>query len=169
MPQLSTTEYAVLGVLAPEDAHGFAIAKKLDADAVIGRVMTVRRPLVYRALDRLVEQGLAAPVGTEKGDSGPRRFVHRITPEGTRALEAWLSTPVDHVRQLRIDFLLKVALIESLDGSPVDLIRLQRRHLAPTLKALDEPDGADHVELWRRHIAAAASAYLTDLEARSTR
>ena len=164
LTQLSTTEYAVLGVLAGGDAHGFAIARELGADGGIGRVLTVRRPLVYRALDRLVQFGLATPVATEKGSSGPRRYVHRITEDGTRALDTWLATPVDHVRELRIDFLLKVTLIESLAGSPLDLIRRQRQALAPTFEALGDEEVADPVELWRRHNAAAAAAYLADLE-----
>jgi len=36
--------------------------------------------------------------------------------------------------------------------------------LAPTFAALDEPAIKDHVELWRRHNAAAAAAYLSALE-----
>ena len=54
VPPLSPTEHAVLGVLAEAPTHGFAIAKDLAPGTSVGRVLTVRRPLVYRALDRLV-------------------------------------------------------------------------------------------------------------------
>ena len=166
-PRLSVTEYAVLGVLAEEPSHGFAISKQLDADNEVGRVFTVRRPLVYRALDRLVESGYAEPVATEKGE-GPQRVIHRVTRNGRRRLRSWLGQPVDHVRDLRIEFLLKLTLTTRAGGSPLELIRAQQAALSPTFDALEQPpaEPIDHIELWRRHNAAAAADYLKELEGR---
>ena len=56
---LSPTEHAVLGLLAEAPTHGFTIPKELAPGTSVGRVLTVRRPLVYRALDRLVALRLA--------------------------------------------------------------------------------------------------------------
>ncbi len=166
-PQLSVTEYAVLGILAEEPSHGFAISKQLDPESEVGRVFTVRRSLVYRALERLVEAGYASAIATEKGD-GPNRVVHRVTRNGRRRLSAWLGHPVDHVRDLRIEFLLKLTLMTRSGASPLALIRSQLAALGPTFDALDAPmtDPHDHVELWRRHNAAAAANYLQELESR---
>jgi PadR family transcriptional regulator AphA len=166
--QLSTTEYAVLGILAEGPSHGFALSKSLQADGEIGRVCRVRRPLVYRALDRLVETGYAEPVATEKGDAGPQRVIHRITRRGRYLLRKWLAEPVEHVRDLRIEFLLKLALLRRSDRSPLELITRQKAALAPTMRALDDSTLGtdDHVGLWRQHNAAAAGAYLDDLERR---
>ncbi|MGH3650119.1 MAG: PadR family transcriptional regulator [Acidimicrobiia bacterium] len=161
--ELSVTEYAVLGVLAEGPSHGFAISRELAMDGEVGRILTVRRPLVYRALDRLVGEGLAVVVHTEQG-GGPRRVIHRVTEKGRRRLRLWLTEPVGHVRDMRIGFLLKLALLRRSDRSPLSLIRGQQRTLRPTLAALDEPGSDDHVELWRRHNALAAAAYLDDLE-----
>ena len=47
---LSLTEWIVLALVAEGPSHGFAIAKELRADSDLGRVMTVQRALVYRAL-----------------------------------------------------------------------------------------------------------------------
>lgn len=164
--RLSTTEYAVLGILAEGPTHGFAVSKQLDADGEVGRVFTVRRPLVYRALDRLVDAGYAVPVAKERGDSGPQRVIHRISPSGRRRLGIWLAEPVEHIRDLRVEFVLKVTLLVRSGRSPASLIRAQRRALAPTFDALERIDPDDHVELWRRHTAVAAAAYLADLERR---
>lgn len=162
--RLSVTEYAVLGLLAEEQSHGFAIAKELDSDSDVGRVFTVRRPLVYRAIDRLQDAGCTEPVTTERGE-GPERVIFRVTAKGRRRLLGWLGEPVEHVRDLRIEFLLKLALLRRADRSPLGLIRVQQSTLASTLEALDDRiDTHDHVELWRRHNAAAAAAYLEDLE-----
>ena len=162
----SLTEYAVLGLLAEGATHGFAISKALQPDTEVGRVITVRRPLVYRALDRLVEAGLATPGHTEPGEAGPNRVVHRMTRPGRRRLESWLDSPVAHIRDMRIEFQLKLALLQRVGRSPLELIVLQRRVLEPTLAALDVPakGSVDHLELWRRHNAAAATSYLKSLE-----
>ncbi len=166
-PRLSRTELAVLGLLAERPAHGFAIFKELKPGTEVGRVFTVRRPLVYRALDRLVGAGLARSGHTEPGVAGPQRVIHTITPAGRARLAEWLHQPVEHVRDIRIEFLLKLALMERAGTSPLALIRSQRTALDDTLNALDTPSGdPDDVELWRQHNAAATAAYLKDLEIR---
>ncbi len=163
---LSLTEWAVLGVLAEHRAHPFAIARDFEPESELGRVLTVRRPLVYRALDRLVAGGLAEPIRTERGDAGPRRTVHRITADGRRRLEAWLRTPVSHVRDLRLGFLVKITLLQRSRLPIAALVTGQLDALAATFVALETPAGDDHVaDRWRRHQAAAARAFLADLAA----
>jgi PadR family transcriptional regulator AphA len=165
-PQLSLTEFAVLGLLSEGAAHGFAISKELAPDSPVGRVLTVRRPLTYRALDRLVEAGLATPLHVEPGTNGPQRLIHQITPIGKTHLRRWLKTPVRHIRDMRIEFQLKLTLLSRSGLSPLSLVKAQRKILQPTLSALDVASGdqPDHVELWRQHNAAAAEAYLQQLE-----
>jgi DNA-binding PadR family transcriptional regulator len=163
--QLSLTEYAVLGLLTERPTHGFAIARELSPSGSVGRVLTVRRPLVYRALDRLVDTGLAQPLHSEPGDAGPQRVIHKATANGRRWLNRWLSQPVRHVRDLRIEFQLKMTLLDRAGKSPASLIRAQRDVLEPTFAALEEAgEVTDHLELWRNHNAAAASSYLRHLE-----
>jgi PadR family transcriptional regulator AphA len=164
--RLSVTDHAVLGVLAEHPTHGFAIAKELGAAGDLGRILTVRPTETYRSLDRLVAESLAEPARTEPGDSGPRRIVHRVTPAGRRRLRRWLGEPVSHVRDLRIEFQLKLALLDRTNRSPLGLIVAQREALAPTIGALDALGPIDHVELWRHHVAKAAGEYLDDLSRR---
>ena len=77
-----------------------------------------------------------------------------------------LAPVVLDVRDLRIEFLLKLAFLQR-DGRPlIHTIRQQRAALDPTIAALVEADTDDNVELWRKHNAEAASAYLADLESR---
>jgi PadR family transcriptional regulator AphA len=156
----------VLAVLAERPAHPFAVARLLAQDGELGRVLTVRRPLVYRAAERLAAAGLCRPDHTEPGAGGPERTVYRATPAGRRALAKWLAEPVTRVRDLRLAFLLKVRLIRRAGGSPLSLVRAQREVLAPRFEALAAGEDGDEVALWRRHSARAARAYLQDLEGR---
>lgn len=160
---LSLTEWVVLALLAEAPVHGFAIAKQLQAGTDLGRILTVHRPLVYRALDRLVGAGLAEPQQTEPGTAGPNRTVHRLTQNGRTAVDGWLDRPVGHIRELRLEFLAKLRLSQRSARDPSRLIEAQRATLADTFERLAVADEGDVVDLWRWHNSAAASAFLDQL------
>lgn len=161
---LSVTEWAVLALLTEGPAHGFALARELRPDGDLGRVLTVHRPLVYRALDRLVAAGLAEPASTEPGDGGPDRTIHRATRRGRRAVDRWLRRPVGHVRDLRIEFLVKLRLTRRRGRDIGPLVVAQQAALAHTFEQiLGRPVDGDDVDRWRRHSAAAARSFLDDL------
>jgi len=160
----STTDYVVLALLAEQPRHGFAIARELQPQTDLGRILTVRRSSVYRSLDRLVEAGDAVADDAEPGDAGPDRTPVGITAAGRDLLLAWFAEPVAHVRDLRIEFLVKLRLAERTGGDPRDLVRRQRQALDETLSELSRPtDGADMVERWRRHSAIAARQFLDEI------
>jgi DNA-binding PadR family transcriptional regulator len=165
LPALSLNEWTVLCLLAEQPAHGFALARQLEPTSDLGRIMTVRRPLVYRALDRVVGAGLAQPHLTEPGAAGPNRTRHRITSAGRAASSTWLSTPVAHVRDLRIEFLVKMRLNNRSGNDPSVLVRAQRGMLSKTLEQLSEAnENADVVDQWRRQNAIAVSQFLAALD-----
>ena len=60
----------------------------------------------------------------------------RVTPEGRRAAEGWLRQPVGHARDIRSELLLKLALLDRVGADPEELLRAQRRQLAPIAGAL---------------------------------
>jgi len=165
LPTLSLTEWTVLALLGEQPSHGFAVGRQLEAATDLGRVLTVHRPLVYRALDRLAAAELVKARHTEPGLAGPDRTVYGLTPRGRRALRRWLVTPVQHVRDLRIELLVKLRLIDRAGGDQLPLIHAQRAALGETLEALARlPDGSDEVDLWRHHNALAAAAFLDHVE-----
>ena len=159
----SLTEMVVLALLVEEPAHGFAVARQLAPATDLGRVLTVRRPSVYRALDRLVAAGLAEADGREPGAAGPVRIPHRATAPGRRAVTDWLMQPVDHIRDIRIELLVKLRLLERSGLDRSGLVDRQRRTLASTLDTLVTDSGDDVVDRWRHHNAVAARRFLDDL------
>lgn len=163
----SLTEWVVLGLAAEGTTHGFDLAKQLDEHGAIGRIWTVRRPLVYRAVDVLLADALLVEAGSEEG-RGPRRRLLEISPAGRRAVDAWLELPVEHVRDVRTELLVKLALLDRAGRSSSGLVGRQRRHLSPTLaglrQQLDAADGFDAVlARWRMESAAAAERFLASL------
>jgi DNA-binding PadR family transcriptional regulator len=162
-PELSLTEWVVLALVGEEPTHGFAVARELQAGSDLGRILTVHRPLVYRALDRLRDGGLVEESATEPGDAGPTRTVMRTTRKGKAALKRWFVRPVDHVRDLRIEFLIKLRLTERRGNDAHALVAAQRAELADTLATLSVSNDDDVVDQWRRHNAAAAQSFLSSL------
>jgi DNA-binding PadR family transcriptional regulator len=163
-PELSLPECTVLAVLAQQPAHGFAVAQLTVRGGQLGRVWQIPRPVIYRAIGRLLDARLIAAVGVEPG-LGPRRTIYTVTDEGRHSAERWLGTPVAHVREVRSVFLLKLALLDRAGTDPRDLIRRQRQVLEPIARAIadrDQPDtGFDAVLLaWRRASALAAMEFL---------
>jgi len=170
LPELSLTEWAVLAIIEEAPTHGFAVSKELAPDGDVGRIWTVPRPLVYRALAVLQERGLVEPVGSEAGTRGPNRTRLRVTRRGRSAVDRWLGTPVDHVRDLRTHLLLQLKLLDRRGADLRPLAAAQIDHLSPILTSLtDRYESAEGFErllaAWRRESTRAAATFLEGLVA----
>jgi PadR family transcriptional regulator AphA len=133
-------EWAVLGVLTREQAHGFAVARTLAADGWLGRVWTMSRPRVYRAINDLAGRGLIAPAGRAQSHRGPTRTLYGASATGRELLEGWLAEPVGHVREIRSELLLKLALLLERGTDPAPLLEAQRERLAVALDGLESAE-----------------------------
>ena len=167
-PELSVTEWAVLGALSSCAIHGFGAARALAPEGPIGRVWTVSRPLVYRAVSTLVASGLVMETGTAPGRAGPRRRLLKVTPAGRVALRGWLTAPVHHIRDYRSELMLKLLLLQDDDSGRAKLLAAQCAELEPICvglrQRLDAADGFDAVlARWRLDSALAAQGFLEGL------
>jgi PadR family transcriptional regulator AphA len=135
--QLSTNDWAVLALVAERPTHGWALASTLARGGEVGSVWAISKPIVYHGLDRLEYAGLIRTAGLERGRRGPHRIVFAATTRGRRELDAWLAEPVDHVRDLRSVFLLKVVLSERAGLDPEPLLLAQRATLLPFIGWLE--------------------------------
>jgi DNA-binding PadR family transcriptional regulator len=159
-------EWACLGLLLDAPAHGFSIAAQLRPDTEIGRIWSLSRPLTYRSLSQLAERGLVRSVGSEPGRAGPNRTILAITPRGRTQLLEWLRTPVEHLRDLRAELLLKLALAERCGVDVSDMLEAQRHRIEAQAASLSTVafDGAgsvlDVVALWRFEASQAGLRFL---------
>jgi PadR family transcriptional regulator AphA len=135
--QLSTNDWAVLALVAEQPTHGWALASTLARGAEVGSVWAISKPIVYHGLDRLEHAGLIRTAGLERGQRGPHRIMFAVTVRGRRELDSWLAEPVEHVRDLRSVFLLKVVLSERAGFDPEPLLLAQRTLLVPFLGWLE--------------------------------
>lgn len=161
LEQLTAGEWAVLALLDEQSTHGFALARALEPEGEVGRVWSVRRPLVYRALETLERKGLVAPVETLPSPRGPQRTMFAATGAGERALAGWLREPVTHVRDGRSLLMLKLLFLTRRRVDPTALLTQQRDHfasLAQTLSQAAQDTGGFHrtLVLWRLETTTAA-------------
>jgi DNA-binding PadR family transcriptional regulator len=172
--ELSVGEWAVLGLLSEEPAHGFALARAIAPGGEVGQVWTMRRPLVYRALEQLEQLEMVRPAGTVPSHTGPQRTILEVTPAGARALTEWLSQPVSRVRDARSLLMLKLLFLSRREVDPAALLSAQRTqfasHAESLTEALEQTEGFDRtLLLWRLENTTAALRFTETLLAERTR
>ena len=165
--ELNLTEWAVLALAAEGPTHGWAVARLVGRGGPLGEAWSSSRPLVYRAIDHLVADGLLRSAGRSEG-RGPDRETVEITDAGVEAVQGWLQAPVDHVRDLRTTFLVKLLLLERQGEDRGQLVERQRELLAPVAGRLagraEQAVGPERtIALWRAMNADAAMRFLDAL------
>ena len=103
---LSAPEYAVLGLLR-RPMHGYQVARELAGGSGLGLVCPLGMSNVYFLLGSLQGRGLVE-VQERQEDRYPPRVLLRTSAAGRRAFDAWLREPVTRLRQVRLDFLVKL-------------------------------------------------------------
>lgn len=166
-PVRTLADWAVLCVVAEGPTHGWAVARVLAADGPLGSVWTVPRAVVYRSLATLTTTGSVEPTGEERGSRGPNRTIVRVTARGRAAARRWMETPVAHVRDVRSELMLKLALLDRSGRPHETLVARQLEVLAPlfaSVRAAGSGEGFDAVhDRWRREQVAAVERFLRSL------
>jgi PadR family transcriptional regulator AphA len=161
-------EWACLGILYDEPAHGWAIATRLLPSSDIGRIWHIKRALTYRSLELLTRRAWIEPIGREPGAAGPNRTILRATRTGRARFRTWTRTPVPHLRDLRSELLLKLVLADLNDIDISAMLDHQRAIVDRHATALetdddDTDDGTDVVRLWRLEATRAARRFIDQL------
>ena len=99
-------EYALLGLLAQQPAHGYDLHQQLLTH--LGHVWHVSQSQVYNILTRLETQGFITGTVQEQAKL-PARRQFRLTVAGRRRFETWLQTPTgSSVRAIRVEFVTRL-------------------------------------------------------------
>ncbi len=127
-----STEYVLLGALFSGQKHGYEIMQFLES--ALESTWRVSTSQLYVLLKRLEREGLLQS-NVETQETRPSKRVFSLTPAGKNAFLGWLRSPVEHVRDLRIEFLAKLFFFHhlSLQGGN-ELVSAQ-------VKALEEIKG----------------------------
>ncbi len=102
---LGLTEYTVLGTLSLGEAHGYDVFKFLNDN--LSDICRFGRSQTYAVLSRLEQEGLVFHDKVYQ-ENLPAKKVFRLTPAGQEIFDAWMTSPVAHIRDLRVEFLVKL-------------------------------------------------------------
>ena len=114
--QLTTTSYAILGLLAVRPWTPYELAQQMDR--AMGEFWPRARSKIYEEPKKLVAHGVARATPERVGRRP--RTVYTITPKGRRALAAWMRTP-SAPPQLEFEGLLRIFFAEH--GGRDDVLR----------------------------------------------
>jgi len=120
-PRLTSTSYAVLGLLGARPCSTYELAQQMDR--VLNRFWPRTRSKLFEEPKKLVAHGLARATSDRVGLRP--RTVYAITPEGRRALAAWVGEPaagpVVEFEQLLKLFFAENGTTEDLRGTLADI------------------------------------------------
>jgi DNA-binding PadR family transcriptional regulator len=102
---LTPSAYAVLGLLARRPSSGYELGTR--AAASIDNFWPLTRTHIYGELAKLEALGYVAGVAVSQ-ELLPDKRVYSVTPQGARALDAWLSSPDPGVPRPRQPMLVKL-------------------------------------------------------------
>ena len=134
-------EHALLGILAMregETGHGYELARSFGQDAPLGSVMRLEPGMVYHHLKKLERLGWVK-VSADASPERPARRPFALSAAGRGELRRWLTEPVAHTREIRLEFLVKLYLALALEPAlAVRLVDEQREMCARLIDALAE-------------------------------
>ncbi len=149
---VSPGEHALLGLLAMAEgrqpAYGYDLARQFGEGQPLGEVLRLEPGMLYHHLKALERHGWVASA-TEEQPARPARRTFRLTDSGRDELARWLSEPVAHTREIRLEFLLKLYFAGAIDPARrAILLREQRAVLAALAESLrrqrDDADAPEH-------------------------
>lgn len=130
-----TLEHALLGLLAQQPMHAYEMYQRLVQSEALGLVWHLKQSHLYALLARLEEDGYIAATTEPQGTRPPKRIL-RLTARGQAAFEAWVTAPVAHGRDFRLEFLAK--LLFALEASPKEAAALIDRQRSACHEWLDD-------------------------------
>ena len=114
-PQLTTTSYAILGLLSIKPWSTYELARQMQRD--LRFVWPRAESNLYAEPKKLIAHGLASASSEPRGKR--RRTVYTITPAGRRALAAWFEEAAAEPRWESESI---VKLLFATNGSPEQLL-----------------------------------------------
>ena len=120
-------EHAILGLLyfEQEGGHGYDLARHFGDDQPLGDILKLEPGMLYHHLKKLARTGWVT-VDIEPQGTRPPRQIYTLTDAGKDQLLRWLREPVQHTREIRLEFLIKLYFARLLDPAlAAELIRGQ--------------------------------------------
>lgn len=101
-------ELALLGLLRTQPRHAYELHLVLQRTEALGIVWHLKQGHLYALLGKLEDAGYVESTLEPHGARPPRKIL-RLTPRGREAFTEWVTSPVEHGREFRLEFLAKLS------------------------------------------------------------
>jgi len=130
-------EYALLGILMSGPKHGYEMHSYFSSH--MDQFWRLSMSQIYALLKRMEKKGVVTSKA-ELQNNRPAKKIFFITQTGKEGFLNWVYSPVNHVRNLRIEFMAKLFFIKELKlKRATDIIDKQIEILHEKLQVLQDP------------------------------
>lgn len=129
-----TIEHGLLGFLLHGPLHGYELHQQVQDAQKLGLVWRIKQAHLYALLTRLEVEGLVQAELIPQEARPPKRLL-RLTDTGRQAFNAWLSTPVEHGRDVRVEFLVKLFWAQQTSAVAIQNLLAAQRQVTHSLLA----------------------------------
>lgn len=147
-------EYATLCLLSLRPMHGYEMVAFLG-DEGLDTVCPVEQSTLYTYLRNVESRGLVAWEEERVGLRPPRKM-YQLTPAGSDLVHGWLRRPVERMREVRVEFLLKLFFLDVTDR--IALRRLLEDQIAVCTEYLAQITARTYGSPFRRLVAQSKSS-----------
>ncbi|MBQ6510221.1 MAG: PadR family transcriptional regulator [Flexilinea sp.] len=102
-----TMDYMLLGIIGQHPTHAYDLYRQLTGSEELKTLWTFRQSRLYAVLDKIERNGMIT-THIDPESTLPVRKICTLTDEGKATFEAWLHSPVEHMNEIRSDFLGKL-------------------------------------------------------------
>ncbi len=100
-------EYVLLGLVDQNPIHGYDLYKKIVSAEGVSLVWQIKQSQLYALLEKLEAEGLLTS-SLVAGEAFPLRKEYRTTNLGRQSFYAWMTSPVEHMRDVRQEFMARL-------------------------------------------------------------
>ena len=130
-------EYVLLGILMTGPKHGYEMHSYFSSH--MDQFWRLSMSQIYALLKRMEKNGVVISKSEWQNNRPPKK-IFSITQTGKEGFLNWVYSPVNHVRNLRIEFMAKLFFINELKlKRAADIIDKQIAILRETLHLLQHP------------------------------
>lgn len=102
-----TMDFLMLGIIDQKPTHAYDLYKRLTTDEELKTLWTFKQSRLYAVLEKIERNGLIT-TSIDPESTLPVRKICTLTPDGKATFETWLHAPVEHMNEIRSDFLGKL-------------------------------------------------------------
>ena len=99
--------FAVLGFLWNAPEHGYDLYKEITDQSGFSEIYFMKIGRLYSILNKLEDRGCVTSKEEVEGNRPPKK-IFKISAVGKTEFQAWIDTPIDHGRDMRIGFMMKL-------------------------------------------------------------